>query len=155
MSTSFLSSFGDNFVESVALILSRGLTDSETEQIVSSWTAFQRKLKKLSAENLKKLEIESVTVRPYCKHQGSCASNAVRGFVKSFIVIYGIKYGLGLTASLVSGQLFRDPSLLLKLAGKDTISLTLFLSSFTSVFKAVLCTLRRVRKTNDVNMLLM
>ena len=69
---------------------------------------------------------------------------------KTFIAIYGIKSGVGLVTSLVNREIFRNQNILMKIVGKDSASLALFLSSFTSVFKVVSCILQRVRKTSDV-----
>lgn len=43
----------------------------------------------------------------------------------------------------------KSPALLLKIGGKDTIRFSLFMSSFTTTFKAVLCGMRRWRESND------
>ncbi|KAJ3204305.1 hypothetical protein HK099_001199, partial [Clydaea vesicula] len=142
-------SFLENFVESIALILSRGLTDTETEKVLTSWNSFQARLRRLSAENLRKVKEEAVLVRPYCKHPLGCTQNALRGFIKSFFVCYIVKYGLGFFPALLMGKLFKKPSLLLKIGGSDTISFTLFLSSFTTAFKGTLCLMRRLRGVND------
>ena len=66
------------------------------------------------------------------------------------------KYLLGFIPALFFGKLFKKyllinkrKELLWKLAGKDTISLALFVSSFTTIFKAVLCLNRKIFKTNN------
>jgi hypothetical protein len=56
---------------------------------------------------------------------------------------------MGVIPTLLTGQLWKKPSLLYKLAGKDTIFFSLFMSSFSTTFKAVLCGLRRYRGVND------
>ena len=86
-STDYLS-FWENFTESIAILLSRGLTDNETEKIVRTWSSFQAKLRRLSVENLQRVQTEAKTLRPYCKHQLTCRQNAIRGFLKSFLVAY-------------------------------------------------------------------
>ena len=84
-----------------------------------------------------------------CKHEKTCTENVFIGFLRSFIVSYGIKYGINLIPALLTGKLFKKPSLFYKLGGKDTISFALFLSTFISIYKGVLCGLRRLRNTND------
>ncbi|KAJ3216394.1 hypothetical protein HDU67_009529 [Dinochytrium kinnereticum] len=163
--------FWENFIESLAQIMSRALTDDETgedwvfhsalihavrtltfspaEKLLSSFQALQSRLRILSSENLKRLEAESHLQRPFCKHKGTCTGNAARGMLKAFSILYAIKYGLSFFPALITGQLYRKPSTLLKIGGKDTISFALFLSTFISSYKAALCGFRRLRKTSD------
>lgn len=52
MSSSIDLDFLENFIETLAIILSRGLSNSETEAFATSWTAFQQKLRQLSGISL-------------------------------------------------------------------------------------------------------
>nr|KAJ3418899.1 hypothetical protein HK105_007688 [Polyrhizophydium stewartii] len=128
-------SFLENFIESVAQVLSLALTDKETERLLSSFTALQQRLRELSVDNLKRLEAESRERERLCQHPGPCAVNAGRSFVRTFAITYG--------------KAFTKPRILVKIGGRDTISFALFMSLFISSYKAVLCTLRNVRQTND------
>ncbi|KAJ3094457.1 hypothetical protein HK100_006133, partial [Physocladia obscura] len=100
-------------------------------------------------ENLKRLEVEAKMRRPFCKHKGTCSGNAIRGLIRAFFTLYLVKYGLSFVPALITGQIWKKPSLILKIGGKDTISFALFLSVFISSYKAALCTMRRLRPTSD------
>ncbi|KAJ3099529.1 hypothetical protein HDU97_002972 [Phlyctochytrium planicorne] len=141
--------FWENFIESLAQIMSRALTDDETEKVLTSFQALHARLRILSSENLRRLEAESAHTRPFCKHKGTCSGNAARGLVKAFGILYAIKYGLSFLPALITGQIYRKPSTLLKIGGKDTISFAAFLSVFISSYKAALCGFRRLRNTSD------
>ncbi|KAI8804162.1 hypothetical protein BJ742DRAFT_461248 [Cladochytrium replicatum] len=119
--------FLENFVESIAQLISQGLTDRETERLLTSFSAFNERLRQLSYQNLTRLAKEAPYKRPYCKHHGTCTNNALRGFVRSFAVTYAIK-----------------PGTLLKIGGRDTVSFALFLSTLISAYKGTLCACRRM-----------
>ncbi|KAJ3068015.1 hypothetical protein HDU98_008808 [Podochytrium sp. JEL0797] len=138
-----------SFIESIAQVMSRALTDEETEKLLTSFRALQSRLKDLSTENLKRLEAESKAQRPFCKHKGTCSGNAFRGLVKAFLTLYAVKYGLSFVPALITGQVWRNPRILLKIGGKDTTTFALFLSTFISSYKAFLCLFRRLRSTDD------
>ncbi|ORY50310.1 hypothetical protein BCR33DRAFT_781068 [Rhizoclosmatium globosum] len=159
--------FFENFIESIAQVMSRALTDEETEKLLTSFQTLQSRLKHLSTENLKRLEAESHALRPYCKHKGSCSGNALRGLVKAFLTLYVVKYGLSFFPALIMGQVWKkwgcitntaysdtvsfphSPRILLKIGGRDTISFSLFLSVFISSYKGSLCLLRKLRNCDD------
>jgi hypothetical protein len=134
--------------ETIAIILSRGLTTEETRSI-TSWKSFEQKIRQLSADNLRRTLEEAHVERPFCKHTLTCSQNVIRGFLKSFGVFYSFKYGMNIIPSFLTGALFKDWRLLYKLAGRDTILFSLFMSSFSTSFKAALCALRRYRGVND------
>ncbi|KAL2918890.1 hypothetical protein HK105_201724 [Polyrhizophydium stewartii] len=142
-------SFLENFIESVAQVLSLALTDKETERLLSSFTALQQRLRELSVDNLRRLEAQSRKRKLLCKHPGPCAVNAGRSFVRTFAITYALKYALGFVPAVLTGKAFTKPRILVKIGGRDTISFALFMSLFISSYKAVLCTLRNVRQTND------
>lgn len=102
-----------------------------------------------TAENLRRVQEDAHIKRPFCKHKLSCSQNAIQGFLRSGAIFFAAKYAMGFLPSLLSGQILRDPRLLLKLAGKDTIGFSVFMSAFSTSFKAVLCGLRRYRGSND------
>ncbi|CDS07992.1 hypothetical protein LRAMOSA01941 [Lichtheimia ramosa] len=149
-------SYYENFLESLAQIVSKLLTDKETETVLASIRSFQDKLKRLSSQNLVRLQLEATAVKKqdrgdhYCQHEGkTCTQNCVRGFVKAFVVGFGIKYLIGLLPLIISGKIFKRPGLLKQLAGRDTTMFALFLSTFLSSYKGILCLLRRFRKNHD------
>nr|KAJ3405785.1 hypothetical protein HK105_003663 [Polyrhizophydium stewartii] len=99
-------SFLENFIESVAQVLSLALTDKETERLLSSFTALQQRLRELSVDNLRRLEAQSRKRKLLCKHPGPCAVNATRSFVRSFAITYALKYALGFVPAVLTGKAF-------------------------------------------------
>lgn len=99
----------ENFIEAIAQLVSRALTDKETEAIIQGFKSFQEKLRRLSSENLKRLTLESTKPRSsLCKHEGkSCSQNVTRGFAKAFIVSYAVKYLIAVAPALLTGQVFK------------------------------------------------
>ena len=138
----------ENFIESIAQVLSKALTDKETEKVISSFGYLQERLRQLSVDNLKHLELNSAA-RRFCKHNGTCTSNCFFAIFRSFVITYALKYGLGLVPSILSGKIFKKPELLLKLGGRDTTSFALFMSIFISSYKGMLCLLRYITQNND------
>ncbi|GAA5805427.1 hypothetical protein HPULCUR_010943 [Helicostylum pulchrum] len=147
-------SYYENFLESLAQLVSKLLTDQETEKVISSIRSFQEKLKRLSSQNLSRLNIEisaSEKARPnLCRHEGkSCTQNCTRGFIKTFTVAFAVKYLIGILPTLLTGNIFKRPGILKQMAGRDTAGFALFLSTFTSSYKGILCAMRHFRKTSD------
>ncbi|KAI8061123.1 hypothetical protein BC940DRAFT_245482 [Gongronella butleri] len=135
-------SYYENFIESLAQIVSKLLTDKETEAVLRSIRSFQERLKRLSSQNLSRLNLEmsQAPVSHFCKHEGkTCTQNCTRGFIKAYTVAFGLKYLLGVVPLLVSGKVFKKPSTLKRLAG----------STFLSSYKGILCLMRRMRGTVD------
>eukprot|EP00842_Homolaphlyctis_polyrhiza_P006051 jgi/Hompol1/6447/HPOL_001712-RA len=139
----------ENFVESIAQVLSQALTDKETEKLVSSFQALQQRLRQLSVENLRRLEQQAKEKAYSCKHHGTCVSNTLRAFIRSFVITYALKYALGFFPAVLTGKAFSSPRILIKIGGRDTISFSLFMSLFISSFKGMLCSLRAIRNVND------
>ncbi|KAI8990080.1 hypothetical protein BDB01DRAFT_779981 [Pilobolus umbonatus] len=149
-----LAGYYENFLESLARIVSKLLTDEETETFLSSIRSFQEKLGRLSSHNLVRLNMEITKAeeekKSVCQHKGkTCTQNATRGFIKTFTVGFVVKYLINILPLLVTGKLLKKPSLLRQMAGRDTASFALFLSTFTSGYKAILCTMRYIRKTKN------
>ncbi|KAI8368654.1 hypothetical protein EDC96DRAFT_505113 [Choanephora cucurbitarum] len=148
-------SYYENFLESLARIISKLLTDKETEAVISSIKSFHERLRRISSQNLNRLQLEisfaSDSSKPtLCRHQGkTCTQNCTRGFVKTFTVAFAVKYLIGILPALLSGRLQKRPGILKQMAGKDTTCFALFLSTFISSYKAILCTMRHYRKTSD------
>ncbi|KAI9303803.1 hypothetical protein BJ944DRAFT_256600 [Cunninghamella echinulata] len=135
-------SYYENFIESLAQIVSKLLTDKETEAVLSSIRSFQERLKRLSSQNLSRLNLEITKKQPthYCKHVGkTCTQNCTRGFIKAYVVAFAVKYLIGVLPLLLTGKLFKKPSMLRRLAG----------NTFLSSYKGILCLMRRIRGTKD------
>ncbi|KAI8149299.1 hypothetical protein BJV82DRAFT_118572 [Fennellomyces sp. T-0311] len=152
----------ENFLESLAQIVSKLLTDRETERVIASIRSFQDKLKRLSSQNLTRLQLEATAAEAkerrgagagqYCKHDGkTCTQNCTRGFIKAFAVGFSIKYLIGILPLLLTGKVFKRPGLLKQLAGSDTAMFALFLSTFLSSYKGILCLLRRYSRSDRLN----
>ncbi|CDS09533.1 hypothetical protein LRAMOSA10893 [Lichtheimia ramosa] len=144
-------SYYENFLESLARIVSKLLTDRETEAVLSSIRSFQDKLHRMSSQNLLRLQMEATSqdnpqkAPPYqCKHQGkTCSQNCTRGFLKAFAVGFSIKYLIAILPALLTGRVFKRPSILWRAADRDTARFALFLSTFLGSYKGIICLLRR------------
>ncbi|KAI8079853.1 uncharacterized protein BX664DRAFT_367023 [Halteromyces radiatus] len=138
-------SYYENFLESLAQIVSKLLTDRETEAVLTSIRSFQERLKRLSSQNLSRLNLEltqaQVKQRHYkCQHEGkTCTQNCTRGFIKAYTVAFVVKYLIGVLPLLLTGKLFKKPSMLKRMAG----------NTFLSSYKGILCGMRRLRGTKE------
>ncbi len=101
-------SLWENFIETIAQVLSRALSDQETEQLVGSVSKLQTRLRQISLDNLKRLEeVNGKGRKKICKHKGLCIENCTFGFIRSFIITFGVKYLLGFIPTLLTGKLFK------------------------------------------------
>ncbi|KAI8902728.1 hypothetical protein BC833DRAFT_654540 [Globomyces pollinis-pini] len=141
-------SLWENFIESIAQVLSRALSTKDTEKVIISFNVLQDRLRQLSVDNLNRLELRSKFPRK-CKHSGTCTGNCIKAVFRSFAITYALKYAMGLIPSLLTGKIFKQKDLIYKLGGRDTTSFALFMSMFISTYKGVLCLLRYLRKKND------
>ncbi|KAF9946965.1 hypothetical protein BGZ65_009250, partial [Modicella reniformis] len=78
----------------------------------------------------------------------TCKQNVTRGFFKTWVIAYVVKYLIGVLPSVLTGKVLKDPGILKKGGGSDSVSFAFFLSSFLSTYKAVLCTMRFYRPTH-------
>jgi len=53
-----------------------------------------------------RLTTEKPTARPFCQHEGTCPVNAVRGFVRTFLLGSIGKYLLAVLPTLLKGRVF-------------------------------------------------
>jgi hypothetical protein len=140
----------ENFLEIFAQLTSYALTDRETEAIISGVHAFHARLKRLSNNHLRRLAEEansSECNKPQCRHVGkTCTQNALRGYIKAFLVGYGVKFLSEAVPGLLTGRLIKRPSLIKQMGGRDTIQFGMFLAAFIGTYKAMLCTIRHLRK---------
>ncbi|KAG0220484.1 hypothetical protein BGX31_010982 [Mortierella sp. GBA43] len=143
----------ENFLEAIAALMSKALTDKETEKVIAGFNNFQQRLQRLSSHNLQRLNLE-ITQREKrvnkCKHEGkTCTQNVTRGFVKTWVIAYVVKYLLGVLPAVLTGKVLKNPDILKRSGGSDTVSFAFFLSSFLSAYKAVLCTMRHFRPNHE------
>ncbi|KAJ2463728.1 hypothetical protein GGI02_005172 [Coemansia sp. RSA 2322] len=139
----------NSFIEAIARITSYALTDREKETVVQGFRQFHQRLERISSSSsLRQLAIESKKRQEEiakCHHDGkTCPQNAIRGFVKAFLVGYAIKYGFDIVPHIVSLRLFSKPSLLLRSFNRDTLSFASFLSAGIGLYKLFLCTMRHI-----------
>jgi len=55
-----------------------------------------------------RLAAEKPTARPFCQHEGTCPVNAVRGFVRTFLLGSVGKYLLAVLPALLKGRVFTE-----------------------------------------------
>lgn len=143
----------DNFLEKIVQFTSMLLTDAETERIVKSLPKEAKLthiiIKSRSSENMHKLLRDAKEKKPLCKHVQGCRHNAIRGALRTFIAAYLIKYLVSIVPSLLTGKVFKRPSILRSAGGSDTLRFSLFLSLFVGGYKAMLCFLRSKRGKED------
>ncbi|KAJ2726758.1 hypothetical protein GGI07_000269 [Coemansia sp. Benny D115] len=146
----------DSFIEAIARITSYALTDREKESVVQGFRQFHQRLERISSSaSLRHMALESKRISKHqeakCQHTGkTCTQNCTRGFLKTFVIGYLVKYGLDIVPHLVSLRLFKDPGLILrKFRSRDTASFALFLSTAVGAYKAGLCTMRRLYGGSD------
>ncbi|CEG79557.1 Putative tRNA(Met) cytidine acetyltransferase [Rhizopus microsporus] len=69
--------------------------------------------------------------------------------IKAFSVAFTVKYLIAILPSLLTGKIIKRPGILKQMAGRDTMCFALFLGSFISGYKGILCAMRHFRKTQD------
>ncbi|KAF9153520.1 hypothetical protein BG015_003255 [Linnemannia schmuckeri] len=143
----------ENFLEAIAGLLSMALTNKETEKVIAGFNNFQQRLQRLSSHNLAKLNLEITAQKKRvskCKHEGkTCSQNVTRGFFKTWMIAYVVKYLIGVLPAVLTGKAFKNPAIFKKSGGSDTVGFAFFLSSFLSAYKAVLCTMRYYRPQHE------
>jgi hypothetical protein len=84
----------------------------------------------------------------YCKHEEKlCYISAVKGFWKNFMYAFLTKAGISILLSLLRpSRFFKN---LLGVLSKDTLSFCLFVGGLAGIFKLTLCSMRRLRGTDD------
>ncbi|KAF9335753.1 hypothetical protein BG006_010734 [Podila minutissima] len=75
---------------------------------------------------------------------------AANRFFKTLMTAYLLKYGLDVLPALLSGQFSKNPSVLRKSGGRDTVGFALFFSSYLTIYKTVLWRMRS-KKPRDGN----
>jgi hypothetical protein len=69
-------------------------------------------LYKCISQNLSRLNLDITTsekTRPnLCRHDGkTCSQNCTRGFIKTFTVAFVVKYLIGISPTLLTGNIFK------------------------------------------------
>ena len=85
---------------------------------------------------------------PQWKHKQNCLINAAKGFIRNFMIAYGIKLGGQLLMMLVKNKL-NFMKVLKNAKSGDSLGFALFLSGLTALFKITLCFTRRINRTHD------
>ncbi|KAF9100730.1 hypothetical protein BGX27_000269 [Mortierella sp. AM989] len=139
----------ENFLEAIAALMSKALTNKETENVIAGFNNFQQRLQRLSSQNLLRMNLEITASEKRinkCQHEGkTCTQNVTRGFFKTWLITYVVKYLIGVLPAILTGKILKRPDILKKSGGNDTVRFAFFLSSFLSAYKAVLCTMRYYR----------
>jgi VanZ family protein len=90
---------------------------------------------------------------PLCKHDTTCVRYVVSGFIRGFVLGYGIKSLVALFPILLSPALLanrkRFLSRISKALGYKNILFGLFVALLAANGRAIQCLLRKVRKTDD------
>ncbi|KAG0054826.1 hypothetical protein BGZ83_010388, partial [Gryganskiella cystojenkinii] len=98
----------ENFLEAIAALMSKALTDKETEKVITGFNNFQQRLQRLSSHNLQRLNLEITASEKRvnkCKHEGkTCSQNVTRGFFKTWMIAYLVKYLIGVLPALLTGK---------------------------------------------------
>lgn len=105
-----MAAYWPNFMEKIAEVLSHILTDDEAEAILRrlpTKSSFATHLRVFSSNNLARLASQSPK-RPHCCHKGSCRYNAIRGFVKTFLGAFAVKYAVAVLPAILTGRAFRQ-----------------------------------------------
>ena len=85
-----------------------------------------------------------------CVHKFGCAENALRGWYKAFLQAFLLKSVQVLLPSLLSPKKFLRNLIDIKKNG-DSIRFGLFAACMNMIYKAVLCSMRRVSKDEGKN----
>ncbi|KAG9327851.1 hypothetical protein KVV02_000297 [Mortierella alpina] len=101
----------ENFLEAIAALISKALTNKETEKVIAGFGNFQQRLQRLSSHNLQRLNLEITENAKRvnrCKHEGkTCSQNVTRGFLKTWVVAYLAKYLIAVLPALLKGKVFK------------------------------------------------
>ena len=99
----------ENFLESIAQVLSRILTDEETEGVLASVSQFGDRLQKINERLRKELgDDELQKALKLCSHKYSCTSHGTRGWIKAFLAGLILKYAMDGIPMILSGKFFSN-----------------------------------------------
>jgi len=135
--------------------------ENDKNQIVSAETdsspteALEMTAKKTTSPLFEKLSAYLPILKyktPFDKVDYSCAENIIRGFVKPFIMMYGVRALISLIKAIftLKKQLLTNPVLLIKaLVNLDNFKFGCFFGSFTALLKSGIVLGRVFRKKDD------
>ncbi|CAI2375353.1 unnamed protein product [Moneuplotes crassus] len=83
-----------------------------------------------------------------CQHKDDCPKNAVKGFIKNFVIAYCIKIG-GQVLMMSVKRKYDVNKILQNMVSKDCLSFAMFLASVAALYKSSLCLTRRFNRTHD------
>lgn len=90
-----------------------------------------------------------LTKTSLCKHDHSCIENTIAGFIKSFIYALGLKIFVNnITLIVTPKRLIQN--LLSKKSWQDNFKFVMFVAAMNGTYKLVLCTLRRLLKSDKL-----
>ncbi|KAG0330949.1 hypothetical protein BG000_011341 [Podila horticola] len=73
---------------------------------------------------------------------------AVKKFFKTWMTAFFFKYGLNMLPAILTGKVFKNPSVLRRSGGRDTLGFALFFSSYLTIYKSVLWRMRSKKPSN-------
>lgn len=142
-----------HLLEPTAQVLSHWLTEEESAKLTSGLRTVYETFSKLTTNSLAERQAK-LLAKPnlLCQHSMGCKVNAVRGLVQSFGVAYSVKVAAGVIALALRGGSkpwapFRR-SAIVSLFGRDSLSFAMFIASFVSGYKLLLCLIRRLSGKN-------
>ncbi|KAF9370528.1 hypothetical protein CPB97_002675 [Podila verticillata] len=101
----------ENFLEAIASLMSKALTNKEAEKVIAGVDSFRDRLHRLSSHNLEQLNLQLTQNDKRvskCKHEGkTCQQNVTRGFLKTWVIAYLVKYAIGILPALLTGKVFK------------------------------------------------
>ncbi|KAF9314842.1 hypothetical protein BG003_003754 [Podila horticola] len=110
-------------------------------------------LHQLSNENLLHLNIDRRKDLPKKKQRTQKDKEwqqaAVKKFFKTWMTAFFFKYGLDMLPAILTGKVFKNPSVLRRSDGRDTMGFALFFSSYLTIYKTVLWRMRSKKPSND------
>eukprot|EP00834_Sanchytrium_tribonematis_P007824 NODE_779_length_3939_cov_0.376563.p1 type:complete len:497 gc:universal NODE_779_length_3939_cov_0.376563:2759-1269(-) len=126
-----------SYLESIAHLLSRYLTNKETEHVIHRLNSIQKHLKRPN----------QISNKNKCQHDLSCNVHAIRSFTRSVFVTFLIKHLLSVfslsfkhksTSNKFLNILYGLLSGILR-PSKDTLVFTLFMSTYITAYKSFKC----------------
>jgi hypothetical protein len=88
------------------------------------------------------LVLPSTGRTPFCKHEDDCLQTNVKGFLSNMVLGFGVKAGISLL--FAAKKALKEPKEIVQaIFNMGNVHFGLFLGSFSSIFKGLVCLLRR------------
>ncbi|KAF9405147.1 hypothetical protein BGZ94_003742 [Podila epigama] len=101
----------EKFGEAIAALLAKALTNKEAESVIASVDSFRDRLHRLSSHNLEQLNLQLTQNKKRannCQHEGkTCQQNVTRGFFKTWVIAYLVKYGIGVIPAILTAKILK------------------------------------------------